>query len=257
MVTVSDAPLVCTGAQLALPDVSPVVEAAWIALIGVGVGIGGTVTVAAVGFRSTKDATAATNATSAQATKDSIAASTAATNATIRASAAATQATLDANAAALRTQFAEARASRLYDARAAVYVDLLAAITWRTARRQRMRGQIEPKYIAPRGFITPEEHEWTELDWVLQEARQLAFGSAESHSATQVCSAADIKATVAFEAWERERSEIHADAALAAMSAADKAEDELILLIRRELIGPDAGPLPEWVTPVLDGLGEE
>jgi hypothetical protein len=79
----------------------PTVEAAWIAgcsgLIGVVVGIAGTVTVAAIGFRSTRSATTETNAT----TK-----------------------------AVLESQIQASRDDRVYEKRAEAYVDALAYATW-------------------------------------------------------------------------------------------------------------------------------
>jgi hypothetical protein len=125
------------GAAHVRPDtaslqlMNPAIEAAWIAggsgLLGVTVGITGTVIVARIGFRSTRDATDATTA---------------------------------AGIASIRAQIEADRRNRIWEKQAAAYTDAIAGI----AHRQRIRqGLMRQVLTGTEPSRAPAPVDWTEL----------------------------------------------------------------------------------------------
>src|SRR5258708_5394736 len=113
----------------------PVVQAAWIGLIGIGIGVGGTVVVARVGFTSTKNATEATNTSAAANIKTQI----------------------EASSADIRAQIEADRLRRVWEKRADVYTDLIAAIQHRDRIRQDQSQGMVP---GPQPERPPLEADW-------------------------------------------------------------------------------------------------
>jgi hypothetical protein len=134
-----------------------------------------------------------------------------------------------------------ARDARMWDKRAEVYVDALAAVHYRqTARERAMRtwrlpdedDRREAAYLA--AFAPP--------DWYQLEARLLAFGSQPVITATQASSTMQ---TRAISASKSRLDDAAVDRAEAARKAADDADDVLVELIRTELQGKSQ-PIGDW-----------
>lgn len=143
------------------------------------------------------------------------------------------------------------RESRLWDRRAEVYVEALAAIHYRQVSREieinpvddqtRRRGQaILATYKPP--------------DWPGLEARLQAFASEPVITATQASSTAHRDAINAFRSWRAYENEVSLEmtpppvfkaAVMAADEAAEAADDAVVELIRTELQGKGR-PLGDW-----------
>jgi hypothetical protein len=138
-----------------------------------------------------------------------------------------------------------ARQDKISDERAAVYVDLLSAITWRRTKRSVDTYTLDPKAVdleRTRRLVD----DWQQPDWHLLEARMAAFGTTTVFSAAQRSSTAYFAAMSAY--TKLLAIDDFKDAAMKAQKDADDADDALAGLIRQELIGKDA-PLPGWELP--------
>ena len=132
-----------------------------------------------------------------------------------------------------RKTAASAHESRVWDEQAKVYVDAVAAVYYRQAKRDRdtatsqdARGeQISQAYLA-----TYEPPSWIELD-----SRLLAFGSEPVVKAMQAAFAAHLTALGAFESWHDSGGT--AASVDAARDAANEADDAVVELIRAALQG--------------------
>jgi hypothetical protein len=156
-----------------------------------------------------------------------------------------------------------AREHRLWDQRAAVYVDTIAAMYLRQTRRkydaQLHRDDQSRRYYEAwiAAYVAP--------DWHLLDARMLAFGTEPVFTALQVGSTAHEHATAALRKWRAApgidlaqtaalgrpppgptaaNSSLY-EAADKARKAADDLDDETVELIRKELQG-EGRPLGQW-----------
>ena len=99
-----------------------------------------------------------------------------------------------------RRTIAHDRESRLWDRRAAVYVEALAAVSYRQARRNNATQTSPPDEASQRalsGLAAPQDFDWHGLD-----ARLQAFASEPVYTAMQVSSTASEHAMMAFRAWQ-------------------------------------------------------
>lgn len=217
---------------------SPQVEAAWIAgasgFLGVVVGVTGTVIVGVAGFRNTRKATTVTNA----AARDAV----------------------DAQLQAVRD-------NRMYDKRAETYVDLLATMgrlgTALEAAKDIVRGgnrealsNLEPasrlesvsKLEATIKRIGSVFESMQQQDHHILEARLQAFGTPEVYGAYIAAGQALVSASGKFSSWARAEDQAAAAEAICQVEKADQANDELVMQVRRELVGE--GPqLPKYRRP--------
>lgn len=140
-----------------------------------------------------------------------------------------------------RKTIQHARDTRMWDKRAEVYVDVLAAVHYRQTKRERdMRtwhlpeedDQHEAAYLA--NYTQPDFHQ--------PEGRQLAFASQPVITAVQASSTADM---YAMSASRSRLDDAAADRAQAARKAANDADDAVVELIRAELQGEGA-PIGDW-----------
>ena len=140
-----------------------------------------------------------------------------------------------------RRTIQHARDNRLWDKRAEVYVDTLAAVHYRQTKRERdMRtwrldeesDRHEVAYLA--NYAQPDFHQL--------EGRQMAFASHPVITAVQVSSTAHM---YAMSASKSRLDDEAADRAQAARKAADDTDDALVELIRTELQGRGA-PIDDW-----------
>jgi hypothetical protein len=207
--------------SLTFPDMNPQIEAAWIAgasgLLGVLVGVGGTVTVAIFGFRNTRDATAATNKTTSD---------------------------------VLQAQIEAARRDKMYDKRAEVYVDYLSVAAWAQTSRQAWQRRLLEQDPGPginKLLDSPPAADLGSL-----EARMQAYGTPDAFTASQKLGTANFVATAACTSWAAKPSDAGKTAALHAIEEADDASDELVQLVRVELTG-DSTPLTDWQWPNVAG----
>lgn len=203
---------------------NPAIEAAWIAggsgVLGVLIGIAGTVTATVVGFRSTRTATKETN---------------------------------DAGAASIREQIEAERRNRVWDQQAQIYVDILATANFRQTKReyQTQTSPLDPEVSKQfEAYLAI----WRTPDVYQMEGRIIAFASEPVVTAVQASSTAEREARAAYNRWqqessasgaESEASKVAAVAAEAARKAAEAADDAIVELIRSELIG-HGRPLGDW-----------
>jgi len=134
-----------------------------------------------------------------------------------------------------------ARKEKVRDWRAAVYVDVLAAVSYRQFRRLTDTASIDDE---------PSDVQWSTdtyqvPDWQNLEARLLSFGSEPVFTATQASSAAHFKAVRAFNAWARDQSPESRNAARDARQAADDADDVVAERVRVDLQGKGK-PIVSW-----------
>jgi len=164
--------------------------------------------------------------------------------------------------------FAHARESRLWDRRAAVYVEALGAVNYRQARR-----------LHEMQFVVKTEEQnirrleaylaaYTPPDWYALGSRLLAFASEPVVTAVQVSSTAHEVAMRAQQSWQALDSMPHTGseasltqlaaavaaahtvgaalgAADSALGAAGRADNAAVELIRTEMQGRGQ-PLPDW-----------
>lgn len=195
------------------------IQAAWIAVVGVIIGVGGTVAVAIVGFRTTRKATESTNAAAIE---------------------------------NVRAQIEADRLNRIWDERGRIYADILAAVQFRQTRRQfatqtdLVDEQTRQRAEAMLATFQPP-------DWYALEARSLAFSSEPVVTATQRSSTAELDCQVAVRSWQdlvaaaapADEISMAAAAVAAARQAAEDADDALVEAIRDELIGKGR-PVADW-----------
>jgi len=140
-----------------------------------------------------------------------------------------------------RKTIQHARDTRMWDKRAELYVDALAAVHYRQAKRERdMRtfrlgdedDRHEAAYLA--GYTPPDFHQL--------EGRMLAFASHQVTEATQASSTAHMRA---MSARKSRLDDAAKDRAQEARKAADDADDALVELIRAELQGRGT-PIADW-----------
>jgi hypothetical protein len=146
----------------------------------------------------------------------------------------------------------QARENRVWDHRAAVYVDVLGAVSYRGAKRL-----INERDLLGAGLDLEAANQtlamYKEPDWHMMQARQVAFGSQCVVTSTFESGTANGKAEQTFAIFRtRPRDETAAQAAIDALNAADAADDKLVGLIRKELQRRD-DPL---VPPGPHGLAE-
>src|SRR6266852_6489253 len=131
---------------------------------------------------------------------------------------------------ATRKTLQAARDTRMWDKRAEVYVDTLAAVHHRQTKRERdMRtwplgaedDRLEVAYLAT----------YTPPDWHQLEARMLAFASHRVTAATQASSTMHMRA---MSSRKSRLDDAAKDRAHEARKAADDADDALVELIRAE-----------------------
>lgn len=203
----------------------PTIAAAWIAsgsgLLGVVVGVGGTVIVARLGFRSTRDAT---------------------------------KATTDAGLASVRAQIAADRRNRIWERQSATYTDLIQNVVHRRSSRTGQMQMVITGGEEP--SKRPEPVGWSELG-----AQILAYGSQAIINKLQSANEAGRRFEDAVGMWTiasmlarqnagtgRPTSPTPADQAEVVSKARDKADeldDDLISAIRAELhAGAAQSPAP-------------
>jgi hypothetical protein len=140
-----------------------------------------------------------------------------------------------------RKTIQDARDARMWDKRAELYVDVLAAVHFRQTKRERdMRtfriddddDRHEAAYLA--NYTQPDFHQL--------EGRQMAFASHRVIEAVQASSTAHM---YAMSARKSRLDDAAKDRAMEARKAADDADDVVVEVIRAELQG--AGPpIADW-----------
>ena len=150
-----------------------------------------------------------------------------------------------------RRTIAHARETRIWDKRAEAYVDAIAAVHYRHAKRDLdMRtypldaesARREGEYLAA----------YTPPDWYALEGRLLAFASQPVIKAVQASSA---KHMYAMNALKVSQYPDAVERAREAQKAADNADDAVIEVIRAELQGRGA-PLPDRQSPPAEQPAE-
>lgn len=142
---------------------------------------------------------------------------------------------------------ADARESRIWDQRAAVYVEALAAVNYRQARRNHVaRGAPAEEPTTQQALASLAAGR--EFDWHGLEARLQAFAAEPVVTAMQISSTASERAMIAHRARIAAGDGSEARKAVAeALRAADAADDDVIELIRTGLQGRGKGkPLADW-----------
>jgi hypothetical protein len=139
-----------------------------------------------------------------------------------------------ANIWTARKTAASARENRVWDERARVYVDALAAVYYRQAKRDRdtatSREDVDAEQLAQSYLATGEPPSWIELD-----SRLLAFGSEPVVKAMRAAFTAHLRALGAFDFWHDSGGT--AASVDEARDAADRADGAVFDLIRAALQG--------------------
>lgn len=154
-----------------------------------------------------------------------------------------------------RRTIAHDRESRIWDRRAAVYIEALAAVNYRQAKRKyatQTSPLDEASQRALSGLAASQEFDWHGLD-----ARLQAFASEPVYTAVQVSSTASERAMIAFRAWRAAGASSETSRAVdEAREAAEAADDDVIETIRTELQGRGK-PLGDWQPlPLQEAPGE-
>lgn len=145
------------------------------------------------------------------------------------------------------------RANGVWDRRADVYIEALAALNHRQIRRG-LETQTGPVHHQVRQGAQEYLATYQQPDWSALEARLLAFASEPVFSAVQASSTAHRKAIDAFKSWRElaarqspsgEGIEVANTAAETARQSAENADDVVVELIRAELQGRGR-PLGDW-----------
>lgn len=187
---------------------SPSIEAAWIAagsgLLGVTVGVAGTVVVALAGFRNTRRSTAAT---------------------------------VEASSEGIRAQIEADGRTRFWEKRASAYEAALAMVRYRAeTRADRFRVYRMDEETEKKALDNLEAHEPPGLFEI--QGRLLAYASSEVLNAYLAAEAADREAANAY--VSSRAGLMQSDALFRALEAAQEADTKLTDIIRTELHrGPD------------------
>ncbi len=141
---------------------------------------------------------------------------------------------------------AATRSDKVYDKRAEVYVECLTVLAQSLEIRKAVLRELRGELPSPSSRELMDS--FGERDWDRLDARLQAFGTAEAYAAVQEYNAASIVASRAVRAAREEPSEAAMTLATVETAAADVAGNNVIILLRRELIG-DGLPLLGWVGP--------
>jgi hypothetical protein len=146
-----------------------------------------------------------------------------------------------------RRTIAHARESRVWDRRADVYVEALAAVHHRQIRRE-FETQTGPLDDQTRKRTQEYIAIYQQSDWHMLEGRLLAFASEPVITAVQASSAAHRDAIEAFMSWQAAGASSETRKAVdKTRKAAEAADDAIVEQIRTELQGRGQ-PLGDWQT---------
>jgi len=152
-----------------------------------------------------------------------------------------------------RRTITHARESRIWDRRAEVYVEALEAVNYRQAKRKQVTQTGPLDEASQRALSGLAAHQ--EFDWHRLEARLQAFATKRVFTAVLASSRASDRAMIAFRAWQAEAkkgeifSEANLDARIAAdtaLEAAEAADDEVVEVIRADLLEGRGESLDDW-----------
>lgn len=155
----------------------------------------------------------------------------------IEASGWATRTQIEASAASIAAQIEADRAARMWDKRADVYTDVLAAVHYRRIKREHdIHHRSGSAYQRIEAFLA----EYEAPDWFALEARMLAFGSARVFTVLQASSRASDLAYRTYNAsieTQKATGSSTREMSLTPLREADQADDDFIETVRVELQG--------------------